>query len=95
MTTYAKTAVQKTGIRIVHSLAVLHARFEVDDQQRHGPPPGHPAGAPKGIYTDDPAYYSVVMAMGKRRDEAAINVGGHGRPAAHTSLRHLSEKLHV
>ena len=36
----------------------------------HAPPPGHPAAAPNGIDTDAPAYYSVAMAMGKRRRRA-------------------------
>ncbi len=65
----------------------------------HAPTPSHPAAPPNRIDTDDPAYSSVAMAMGKRRRRAkqtSIWVATEDLPrtAAHpfyTRLNHILE----
>jgi hypothetical protein len=49
-----------------------------------------------GIDTNDPAYYSVAMAMGTRRRAKQTSMWvGHGRPAAHrrASVLHANHIL--
>jgi hypothetical protein len=93
--------VQKTGIRIVHSLAV----FETRDLSSTINDDTHRLRAilrPRlnGIDTDDTAPYSVAMVIGKRRRRAKqtsmwVATGDLPRTAAHpfyTRLNHILER---
>jgi hypothetical protein len=93
--------VQNAGIRIVHSLAssrrAILARPSTSDTHRL-----KVILQPRrnGIDSDDPAYYSVAMAMGKRRRRATqtsmwVVTEDLPRTAAHpfyTRLNHILEQ---
>jgi hypothetical protein len=93
--------VQNADICIVHSLAVFKMR-DCSSTINTGHAPRRAILQPRrnGIETDDPAYYSVAMAMGKRRRRAKqtsmwMATEDLPRTAAHpfyTRLNHILEK---